>query len=209
MDTLTGSVTTIGQNARKAALKLALIETAQKNKALLSMAGLIRKNKSEIIKQNAKDVESAVQAGRSKALVDRLLLDESRVEGMAKGIEDIAGLADPVGKVLKEWTTANSLRIRQVSVPLGVIGMIYESRPNVTAESAALCLKSGNAVILRGGSEAVNSNKILVDLARQAADQENIPSHAIQFLPPEDRRSITILSQLNGLVDLIIARGSE
>src|SRR4029077_3298491 len=133
-------------------------------------------------------------------LLDRLMLNEARIEGMAQGLSEIAALPDPIGEVVREWTRPNGIRIKQVTVPLGVVGMIYEARPNVTAEAAGLCLKSGNAVILRGGSEAFHSNSILVDLISEAAAKTGIPDGSIQMLPPQDRRSTRVLSQLKGLV---------
>src|ERR1044071_9962907 len=202
-------VTHLGEQARKAALALALLKTEVKNKALLNMAEAVKKAKAEILKENAKDMAAAEKNGISKALLDRLMLDESRVDGIAEGLKEITALPDPGGEVVREWTRPNGIRIQQITVPLGAIGMIYEARPNVTAESAGLCLKSGNAVILRGGSEAFHSNLALVNVISSAAAQAGIPDGAIQLLPPQDRQSTTILSQLTGLIDLIIARGSE
>lgn len=208
-DKLRDDVTTLAAKAKAAAGALALVETADKNKALLKIAEEIESAKAAIVKENAKDIEAATKAGLSKALIDRLLLNDARVIAMAQGLKEMAELADPTGEVMREWSRPNGIKIRQVRVPLGVIGMIYEARPNVTAESAGLCLKAGNAVILRGGSEAYNSNKLLVELIAKALSSTKIPKDAVQFLPPQDRRSTTILSRLNGLVDLIIARGSE
>ncbi len=208
-DSLVRDVTALGTQARVAARVLAMLEVDVKNKALGAMAQAIVDAKKSIVQANMKDVEAATKAGQSKALIDRLTLNDERVEGMAQGLREMEQLNDPTGEVLREWTRPNGMRIRQIRVPLGVIGMIYEARPNVTAEAAGLCLKSGNAVILRGGSEAYHSNKILIDLISDAASKAGVPAHAIQMLPPQDRRSTRILSQLNGLVDLIIARGSE
>ncbi|OVE76336.1 glutamate-5-semialdehyde dehydrogenase [bacterium F11] len=202
-------VITIAQKAREASSQLALLDTQTKNKVLLEMADDIRKGTTSIIKSNKKDVEGAKKAGRSKAIIDRLTLDAPRIDGIAEGLRDMANLPDPIGENLREWVRPNGIRIRQIRVPLGVVGMIYESRPNVTPESAGLCLKSGNAVILRGSSEAWESNQVLVRLMSQALGRCGIPSSAVQLLPPQDRKSITLLTQLNGLVDLIIARGSE
>lgn len=209
IDTLTRDVTAMAEKARAASRALAMVETEVKNKALLAMAHIILESKTAIIKENAADVAAATKAGVGKALIDRLTLDDDRVQGIAKGLQEMAHLEDPTNEVLREWTRPNGMRIRQLRVPLGVIGMIYEARPNVTAEAAGLCLKSGNAVILRGGSEAYHSNKILVDLISAAASKAGVPANAIQMLPPQDRRSTRILSQARGKVDLIIARGSE
>ena len=202
-------VTALADRAREAARALALVDAAVKNKALHAMAHAILASQTDIVRENTKDVEAATKAGQSKALIDRLTLNDYRVSAMAKGLQEMAHLEDPTSEVLRQWTTGNGLKIRQVRVPLGVIGMIYEARPNVTAEAAGLCIKSGNAVILRGGSEAFHSNKILINLISRAALEAGIPDNAIQMLPPQDRRSTRILSQLRGKVDLIIARGSE
>lgn len=209
IDTLTRDVTALADKARVASRALALVETDVKNQALHAMAHAILASETDIVKENAKDVAGATKEGLSKALIDRLTLNDERVSGIAKGLQEMAHLPDPVGEVLRDWSRPNGLMIRQVRVPIGVIGMIYEARPNVTAEAAGLCLKSGNAVILRGGSEAFHSNKILIELISAAALKAGIPANAIQMLPPQDRRSTRILSQLSGKVDLIIARGSE
>jgi glutamate-5-semialdehyde dehydrogenase len=208
-DKLREEVTQLAAKAKAASSALALVGTDDKNKALLKMADEISSAKDKIIAENKKDVEGATAAGQGKALIDRLTLDSARVDGIAQGLREMAALADPIGEVLREWTRPNGMKIRQVRVPLGVIGMIYEARPNVTAEAAGLCLKAGNGVILRGGSEAFHSNKILVELIGKALAGTKIPKDAVQFLPPQDRRSTTYMSKLNGLVDLIIARGSE
>jgi len=209
LETLTKEVTVLADKARDAAAKLALLDTQTKNKALLETARAILGARKEIIQENAKDLEAGEKSGLSKALIDRLTLNEDRIEGMATGLKEMADLPDPTGEVIREWTRPNGIRIRQIRVPLGVIGMIYESRPNVTAEAAGLCIKSGNAVVLRGGSEAFRSNKILVDLISAALSQAGLPKEAVQLLPPQDRRSVRILTNLEGHVDMIIARGSE
>jgi glutamate-5-semialdehyde dehydrogenase len=206
---LTLQVTAIGKNARAAAIRLAVVDTETKNRALHAIAHAILGATAAIVEANQKDVSSGEKGGLSKALLDRLTLTPDRVKAMAQGVQEIAHLEDPTSEVMREWTRPNGMKIKQVRVPIGVIGMIYESRPNVTAEAAALCLKSGNAVVLRGGSEAVNSNKALVEIISAALKGAGLPADAVQFLPPEDRRSTTVLSRLNGLVDLIIARGSE
>jgi len=202
-------VTEIATRARGAAIALAMTETSVKNQALRKMAEAIRASSDSIVKENGRDVEAATKAGLGKVLIERLTLSADRVAAMADGLDEIAALPDPIGEVVRDWSRPNGIRIRQVTVPLGVVGMIYESRPNVTAEAAGLCLKAGNAVVLRGGSEAFHSNSKLVELIAQAARSSGIPDGSIQFLPPQDRQSITVLSQLNDLIDLIIARGSE
>lgn len=209
IDTLTRDITQMADKARAASHALALLDAEAKNRALRAMADAVLANRALIVKENAKDLAAGEKAGLSKALLDRLMLNDERVEGIAKGLQEMALLQDPAGEVLREWTRPNGLRIRQIRVPLGVMGMIYEARPNVTAEAAGLCLKSGNAVILRGGSEAFHSNIVLVDLISKAATKAGIPDGAIQMLPPQDRRSVRVLSNLAGKVDLIIARGSE
>ncbi|MCG3204785.1 MAG: Gamma-glutamyl phosphate reductase [Elusimicrobia bacterium] len=209
VDSLTAQVTAMAQEARAASRLLATLRTETKNKALEAMAHALLASETDIIKENAKDLAAAEKAGVGKSLLDRLALTDERVQAMAKGLQEMARLPDPLEEVLRSWTRPNGLKIRQVRVPLGVIGMIYEARPNVTAEAAGLCLKSGNAVILRGGSEAFHSNKKIVSLISEAALKAGVPAHAIQMLPPQDRRSTRILTQLHGQVDLIIARGSE
>lgn len=209
VDSMGGDLKISARAARAAALKLALVDSQIKNRALHAMANAILVAKADINRANTKDIEAATKAGFSSSLIDRLRLDDSRIEAMAKGLDEIAHLADPVGEVLREWTRPNGIKIKQVRVPLGVIGMIYEARPNVTAEAAGLCLKSGNAVILRGGSEAFHSNKAIVDVVSYALVKENLSADLIQFLPPQNRESIRVLSQLKNDVDLIIARGSE
>ena len=208
-DTLTESVTDIARKARAAALRLAAADTEAKNKALHAIAHKLIEGADRIVAANRKDVAAAEQKGLTKALIDRLTLTTERVKAMADGVQEIAHLPDPVGEVLREWTRPNGIHIKQVRVPLGVIGIIYESRPNVTVEAAALCLKAGNAVVLRGGSEAFESNRALVDIVAAGLAAAGLPNDAAQFLPPQDRRSTTVLTRLNGLVDLIIARGSE
>lgn len=209
IDNLIQEVTDLATNARAAAMKLALVDTGTKNKALQAMAGAVLSALPQILEANALDVAAAAKNGVIKSFIERLTLDEDRVKAMAESLKEISQLPDPIGEVLREWTRPNGLRIRQVRVPLGVIGMIYESRPNVTVEAAGLCLKSGNAVILRGGSEAYNTNKTLLEAVRSALAGSDLPNESIQLLPPKDRKSIALLSRMNGLVDLIIARGSE
>lgn len=200
----------IGRNARVAARPLANASTEQKNRALAAMAAAIERRVTEILAENAKDMEHGQTAGLSAAVLDRLRLDEKRVEAMAQGIREIARLPDPVGSVIAEWDRPNGLHIERVRTPLGVIGVIYESRPNVTADAGALCLKAGNAVILRGGSDSAHSSAAihacLVDGLREAG----LPEHAIQRVPTTDRAAVgEMLKGLDGNIDVIVPRGGK
>jgi glutamate-5-semialdehyde dehydrogenase len=195
--------------AKIAANKLANIGTEIKNKALLAMAAALEKNKDDILFKNEIDAEAAKESGLSDALVDRLTLDEKRIGAMIEGLKEIVELKDPVGEVLTTTTRPNGLKINKVRVPLGVVGIIYESRPNVTVDSAGLCLKSGNAVILRGGSEALNSNHILARTIAAAAYEAGLPEGAIQFIETTDRQAIMELVKLDKFIDVIIPRGGE
>ena len=187
--------------ARRAASRVALLSTEQKNELLLSIAEAIEKNQESILDANRIDVESS---GLTGAMLDRLLLNPERVSSMASGVRDVAKLADPVGEVLAEWTRPNGLRIRKVRVPLGVVGIIYESRPNVTVDTVALAIKSGNAIVLRGGKEAAHSNQRLVEILNRVA---GVPEGAIELLDSSNRDSVQELIQARGLVDVIIPRG--
>ncbi len=195
--------------AKRAAYALANVSTETKNKALLAMAESLQANKDDILFKNEIDVEAAKEAGLSAALIDRLLLTESRIAAMIKGLQEIAGLKDPVGEVISSTERQNGLKINKVRVPLGVIGIIYESRPNVTVDTAGLCLKSGNAVILRGGSEAVNSNHILAKTIAAAAYTAGIPEGAIQFIETTDRQAVLEIVKQDKFIDVIIPRGGE
>ncbi len=199
-----------GQAARAAAARLALTSADDKNAALFAMAAMLRRFNRQIITANALDVEEAKTSGRPPAFIDRLTLSTARIEAMAKGLEDIAALPDPVGGLIASWTRPNGLLIERVRVPLGVIGMIYESRPNVTSDAGGLCLKSGNAVILRGGSEARESNRAihaaLVAGLRHAGQDEQ----AIQLVGTADREAVgMMLSGLEGAIDVIVPRGGK
>ena len=189
------------ERARKAASFLAQFSTAQKNTLLLGMADGIQSNLKKILDANRADVEGSGLAG---AMRDRLLLNAERIAAMARGVRDVVVLGDPIGEVLEEWTRSNGLRIRKVRVPLGVIGIIYESRPNVTVDTAALALKSGNAIVLRGGKEAALSNRCLVDILQGVA---GLPEGAIELLDSSSRDSVKELIEARGLVDVIIPRG--
>ncbi len=195
--------------AKRAAYALANVPAEVKNKALLAMADALQKNKEDILFKNEIDVEAAKEAGLSTAMIDRLSLTESRIEAMIQGLQEIAGLKDPVGEVISSSERPNGLKINKVRIPLGVIGIIYESRPNVTVDTAGLCLKSGNAVILRGGSEAVNSNHILVKTISAAAYTAGIPEGAIQFIETTDRQAVLELVKQDKFIDVIIPRGGE
>ena len=193
--------------AKKAAAKLAVTSTAVKNKALLAMAEALLAKQEEILSANALDMERAAAKGMKSSMLDRLKLTAARIEGMADGLRQVANLPDPVGNVLDGKTLANGLTITKVRVPLGVIGIIYEARPNVTADAAGLCLKSGNAVVLKGGSEAMESNKAVAGILSEAATAAGIPEGAIQFIDTSDRQAVQDLIHLNGLVDVVIPRG--
>ena len=193
--------------AKKAAAKLAVTSTAVKNKALLAMAEALLAKQEEILAANALDMERAAAEGMKSSMLDRLKLTAARIEGMADGLRQVANLPDPVGNVLDGKTLANGLTITKVRVPLGVIGIIYEARPNVTADAAGLCLKSGNAVVLKGGSEAMESNKAVAGILSEAATAAGMPEGAIQFIDTSDRQAVQDLIHLNGLVDVVIPRG--
>ena len=193
--------------ARTAAPILAGASTATKNTALRAGAAALRRRETDLLAANAGDVAKANAEGGSPAFIDRLTLTPARIEAMAAGLEQVADLPDPVGETISEWTRPNGLRIAQVRVPLGVIGIIYESRPNVTADAAALCLKSGNAVMLRGGKEAFGTNALIAAILRDAADE--LPPGAIAFVDTIDREAVRILLKQAELIDVIIPRGGE
>lgn len=193
--------------AKKAAAELAVTSTAVKNRALLAMAQALRDRQADILQANAEDMRQAAAKGMKASMLDRLKLTEQRISGMAEGLEQVAGLPDPVGSVVGGSRLANGMTVTKVRVPLGVIGIIYEARPNVTADAAGLCLKSGNAVILKGGSEAMQSNKIIAAVLAEAAEKAGIPAGAVQFIDTSDRQAVTDLIHMNGLVDVVIPRG--
>lgn len=199
----------LATEARTAARRVATLDTAVKNKALITMAESLLDQGSSIQSENKKDVELAREKGLSKAMIDRLTLSDQVLESMAKGLKDVAALPDPVGEVTGMWKRPNGLQVGRVRIPLGVIGFIYESRPNVTVDAAGLCLKAGNAIILRGGSEALNSNLALAAIIDQALDDTGIPSAAVQVVPTTDRQAVNELLSHEELVDLIIPRGGE
>lgn len=195
------------QAAKQAAAKLAVTSTAVKNAALLAMAAALEAQQSEILAANERDMTAAAGKGMKSSMLDRLKLTAERISGMADGLRQVAGLADPVGNVIDGKTLPNGLHITKIRVPLGVIGIIYEARPNVTADAAGLCLKSGNAVILKGGSEAMESNKTVAAILAQAAEGAGIPAGSIQFIDTSDRQAVQDLIHMNGLVDVVIPRG--
>ena len=195
------------QAAKQAAAKLAVTSTTVKNAALLAMAAALEAQQSEILAANERDMTVAAAKGMKSSMLDRLKLTAERISGMADGLRQVAGLADPVGNVIDGKTLPNGLHITKIRVPLGVIGIIYEARPNVTADAAGLCLKSGNAVILKGGSEAMESNKTVTAILAQAAEGAGIPAGSIQFIDTSDRQAVQDLIHMNGLVDVVIPRG--
>jgi glutamate-5-semialdehyde dehydrogenase len=198
----------IGQNARKACLKR--INTKIKNKVLRKYALLLDKEKNSILKASTKDVKLALKNGLKNNLIDRLTIDQKKLSNIKNSINNIAKLKDPVDSVLKKWGRPNGLKIKKVSIPIGVIGIIYESRPNVTSDVASLCFKSGNAVILKGGSEAINTNKILAKLFRRALKENKIDENFIQFVDSKDRKMVDfMLSKMKGYIDVIIPRGGK
>lgn len=201
------TVEKIALQAREAAYFLADASSKEKNKALILMADALLKDTQFILDENVKDMEAARKNGMSQAMLDRLLLTDKRIEDMAEGLRQVANLADPVGETVCGHTAANGLIINKVRVPFGVIGIIYESRPNVTADAAGLCLKTGNATILRGGSEAFNSNKAITTVLALAIEKAGLPRHCVQLVDTTDRAAVDAMLRLNGLIDVIIPRG--
>lgn len=201
---------TLGHAARTAAKLLALAPPAQKNQALHAMAAKIRRSTADILSENRRDLEAARTKDLKASFIDRLTLNEARVEAMAKGLEDIAALPDPVGEVIARWTRPNGLEFSRVRVPIGVIGIIYESRPNVTADAGGLCLKSGNAAILRGGSDGFHSSAAIIACLQRGLDTAGLPRTAIQMVPTADRACVgMMLDGLGGTIDLIVPRGGK
>ncbi|HSE74897.1 MAG TPA: glutamate-5-semialdehyde dehydrogenase [Dongiaceae bacterium] len=199
----------LGRSAREASAALALADRTTKDRALTAMAAELRAHSAEILAVNAEDMTDAKAKSLSAALLDRLMLDAKRVEAMAKGLEEIAALPDPVGRMLAEWERPNGLKIARVSVPLGVIGIIYESRPNVTADAGGLCLKSGNAAILRGGSESARSSAAIVACLQAGLRSAGLPAEAIQMVPTTDRAAVGVLLSMHDLIDVIVPRGGK
>lgn len=197
------------KEAKEGARSLAKASSKQKNAALLSMAEALKKSSKQLIRENARDIKSAQEKGLSKAMIDRLTLNAKRIDEMAQGLVEVAALPDPVGEVLRMWQRPNGMTVGRMRVPIGLIGIIYESRPNVTADATSLCLKAGNAVILRGGSEAIHSNKAIVTILRAEARKHDIHEGAITFIDLADRSAIMEMLKLEGIIDLIIPRGGE
>ena len=201
---------TLGTAARAAAKALSLASTKQKNEALMAMAAKIRRSAADILAENARDLENAKAKELKGSFLDRLTLNEARLEAMAKGLEDIAALPDPVGQVMAKWTRPNGLEISRVRVPIGVIGIIYESRPNVTADAGGLCLKSGNAAILRGGSDSFHTSAAIIACLQRGLDIAGLPRTAIQMVPNADRDCVGLMLEgLGGTLDLIVPRGGK
>ncbi len=202
-------VAKLGQRAKRAAAELRNAATEAKNKALTEAARLIRADSAAILAANALDVEAARKAGMNEAMQDRLLLDPARVEGMAKGLDDIVALPDPVGALVEEWQRPNGLKFSRVRVPIGVIGVIYEARPNVTADAGALCIKSGNVVVLRGGSDSFHSSRAIVGLIRKGLASAGLPEDCVQLVPTTDRAAVGELLKAMDWLDLVVPRGGR
>jgi glutamate-5-semialdehyde dehydrogenase len=199
----------LGKQAKAAARALAPLSSEEKNRALRLMAERLEARSEYLVTENGKDLAAAKQAGIAGAVLDRIALNPSRVQSMAKGLREIAALPDPVHEIVKMWRRPNGLQVGRMRIPLGVIGIIYEARPNVTADAAALCLKSGNAVILRGGSEAHYSNQAIAAVLRQACAETSVPNEAVQVVQSKDHALVQELLQLEQFIDLIIPRGGE
>jgi len=195
------------QRAKQAAAQLAYLSSQTKNQALLAMADQLIERQQFLLEANSADVKAAQEQKASEAMVDRLLLSEKRIDAMSEGLREVAQLPDPVGEIIAGWKRPNGLEIKKVRVPLGVVGIIYESRPDVTVDAAGLCLKAGNAVVLRGGSEAINSNIALAKIISRAATQAGVPEGTIEIIETTDRAAAQQLMRLNSLVDVLIPRG--
>src|SRR6185436_17177028 len=209
--TLTEQMTALAKQAKAASRELAKLTTAEKNSCLLAMADVLEKNAAALKQANALDMDAGAKMGLSSAMLDRLKLDDKRIAGMAKGLREVAALPDPVGRLLDERVRPNGLNLRKITTPIGVVVIIYESRPNVTADAASLCFKSGNATILRGGKEAMNSNQLIARTMIEAGKKTlaQFPEHAIQVVPTTDREAVQALLSLTQYVDLCMPRGGE
>jgi glutamate-5-semialdehyde dehydrogenase len=199
----------IATDAREASIAMARLSTVAKNSLLLAMADALESGSSGLIGENGKDLEAGRLKGLSVALLDRLMLDETRIKGMANALREVAALPDPVGEVTKMWKRPNELMVGKMRIPLGVIGIVYEARPNVTADAAALCLKAGNAVILRGGSEAIHSNRAIAAILKKEISSAGIPEGALAVIPFTEREGVLEMLKQEELIDLIIPRGGE
>lgn len=204
---MTGTVIELGKKAREAALEMAVCGIEQRNAALMGMADALIRHMDEILAANAQDIQAAQEKGLKPSFVERLTLNPARIEGMAKGLKEVAALPDPIGTADGMWTRPNGLRILKKRVPLGVVGIIFESRPNVTSDAAAICVKSGNACILRGGSEAIRSNCAIMDALQEAAAQAGLPEGAVSLVRDPSREAANELMRLNGYLDVLIPRG--
>jgi glutamate-5-semialdehyde dehydrogenase len=199
----------IGQRAASASRILAHATTAEKNEALLAIARRIEQETETILTANEADLRAGAESGLSSALLDRARLDQKRIRTIANSVREVVHLTDPLGEVLKEWSRPNGLKISKRRVPIGVIGIIYESRPNVTSDAASLCLKTGNAVILRGGSEAIRSNMALADAVSKGCQDAGLPEYSVQLVPSTDRAAVVLMAQLDRYIHLIIPRGGR
>jgi glutamate-5-semialdehyde dehydrogenase len=208
-DDIAALIAELGRRAKQAAASLRNAATQAKDRALADGAQLIRSDKASILAANARDIEAAKAAGMNAALQDRLLLNDARIEAMAKGLDDIVALPDPVGAKIEEWTRPNGLAISRVRVPIGIIGVIYEARPNVTADAGALCVKSGNVVVLRGGSDSFHSSRAIVALLRKALEGAGLPADCVQLVPTTDRAAVGELLRAMDWLDLIVPRGGR
>jgi len=202
-------ITEKGKKAREGARRLATLSTRTKDNALLSMADALEREAERLRLENQKDIDAAKKKSLSPALIDRLTLNEKRIKEMARGLRDVAGLPDPVGEITRMWPRPNGMQVGRIRVPIGVIGIIYESRPNVTADSAGLCIKSGNSVFLRGGSEAIHSNRAIAQIMVEAGSKAGLPDGAITLVDIVDREAVMEMLRLDQYIDLIIPRGGE
>ncbi|MFA7343970.1 MAG: glutamate-5-semialdehyde dehydrogenase [Terrimicrobiaceae bacterium] len=209
MNPVEQSIHEIGARARAASRELAKLSSAQKSTCLLAMADGLVAGTDKLLRANADDLARAEKSGLTKAAIDRLRLTPERIAGMAAGIREVAGLADPVGEILREWTRPNGMKISKIRTPIGVVGIIYESRPNVTSDAAVLCLKTGNAVILRGGSEAISSNLAISNALQAGGAEAGLPGGSVQIVPTTDREAVRIMAQMDEFMDVIIPRGGH
>ena len=209
MSTLTEAIHGIGARARAASRELSKLSSAQKSAILHAIADELVQATNSLLKANAEDLSKAEQNGLTKAAVDRLRLTPERIAAMAEGVRQVADLADPVGEILREWTRPNGIQITKIRTPIGVIGIIYESRPNVTSDAAVLCLKTGNAVILRGGSEAISSNLAIASALQAGGAKAGLPDGSVQLVPTTDREAVKIMAQMDEFMDVIIPRGGH
>jgi glutamate-5-semialdehyde dehydrogenase len=207
--TLASTLEALGSQARAAAHKLATLSSTRKNAILQAMAEGLEEANASILEANAKDLAAGEARGLSPAMLDRLKLDEASISKMAQGIREVSVLADPVGQILEEWSRPNGLRLQKIRTPIGVVGIIYESRPNVTCDAGVLCLKTGNAVILRGGSEAFHSNTAIATVLQKSGRRAGLPDHSLQLVPTTDREAVSVLCGMDRWIDVLIPRGGE